>query len=686
MAQHALKQSSNKITAPHWPLLLILILTLLLETLGGVICFRRYGLSAFSIYLLVAAGLLIMVLYSWNTFFNHPKMSLIGLTSPSLLVKVVLFDSVCAVLLEAGTLIGALTFSPLRLEDWHVGRVGVFFFAMLVVSLLAVEYVPVREKSSHKLTIGVSDPQLAKSMLFRFAILLLVGVMVIFLARVISLSTGISWLSLATLFLAIAIIVLAILSIARDISWKPERIFACVSLAVGLALIVPFPATNLNSWDDEVHFRNANALSYITNVEQSSSTRMMEIIYALEPGFSQDAAFGRYWQGANSWSEKQISEFSHELDQNNVAETTSVETGLSYILMQFSFIGYIPSAIALWIARLLHLPFTISYALGRTANLVSYTFICFMAIRTIPCKKTLLSAVALLPTNVFLAANYSYDAWLTSWLLLAVALIIKELKSKRVFTTSRWSALLLIFLFALGPKAIYFPLIALLMLFPKQKYASRQQKKIFYIGAIIVALLVVATFALSFLGTSGGSGDSRGGTDVSGIGQVAFIVSNPLSFAHILINFIFGSYLTMPSYAFAFSAYAYLGSPTDLYPMSTYLLVALLVVLSLIEGTETDNLVRRFRQSLWTLFLCLVVVVLSCSALYISFTAVGSDTVAGMQPRYLLPLVFPFCALTLNVPHTWRLNEKALSAVTLSASSSYLVFYTWFLFTSRIVV
>ena len=36
---------------------------------------------------------------------------------------------------------------------------------------------------------------------------------------------------------------------------------------------------------------------------------------------------------------------------------------------------------------------------------------------------------------------------------------------------------------------------------------------------------------------------------------------------------------------------------------------------------------------------------LMASALYVSFTAVGSDTVAGCQGRYLLPLVVPFLAL-----------------------------------------
>ncbi len=687
MSQVVAKHNPAKREIPRWPLFLILGLTFLIEIVAGVVSLRRYGLSAFSIYLLVAAGALVMMTYSWNTFFSRPKTCVLGMTSPALLGKIVLVDFACAIILEIGTLIGALTFSPLRIEDWHAGRIAVFFFAALVVSLLVVEYAPTREKKTGTAIVANKAQKSVRGIALRAIAFMLACALVVMLARFLSRSTSISWLSLAAFLLAALVIVLALVNLARDASWRPERAFACISLAVGLALIIPFPATNLNSWDDEVHFRNANALSYITNVEQPSSTRMMETIYALEPGFSQDAAFGRYWQGAESWSQSQITEFSHELDQNNTAETTDVTGGLSYILMQFSFIGYIPSAIALWLARLLHLPFTMGYALGRVANLVSYTFVCSLAIRKIPCKKTLLIAVALLPTNIFLAANYSYDAWLTSWLMLAVALTIRELKSSEVLTISRWAALLLVYLFALGPKAVYFPLIALLMLLPKRKYASRQQKTAFYAAAIIVALLVVATFALSFVGTSGGSsGDTRGGSEVSGANQLAFILANPQRFIHILAHFMFSVYLVPTSLSFAFTSLAYWGNPSEVYPNIMLFLVITLFILALLEGVADLSPARRAREISWSFFLCIATVALSCTALYISFTPVGSDGISGMQPRYLLPLVFPFCSCTLNVPHRGSINKEILSRAVLCISSFYLMGCMWPLIFSRIVL
>lgn len=39
--------------------------------------------------------------------------------------------------------------------------------------------------------------------------------------------------------------------------------------------------------------------------------------------------------------------------------------------------------------------------------------------------------------------------------------------------------------------------------------------------------------------------------------------------------------------------------------------------------------------------LVILTIALSATALYISFTGVGNEEIAGMQPRYLLPLLIP---------------------------------------------
>ena len=118
-----------------------------------------------------------------------------------------------------------------------------------------------------------------------------------------------------------------------------------------------------------------------------------------------------------------------------------------------------------------------AFVLGRLFNLLSYVTIVFFAIRIIPTKKSLLTVVALLPTNIFLAANYSYDAWLISFFMLGTAMAIREFSDERPLTTSRAFALFLVFLVGLGPKAVYFPMLAILMLMPLSKFESNKEKE-----------------------------------------------------------------------------------------------------------------------------------------------------------------------------------------------------------------
>lgn len=658
------------------PLILILGITAVLECLLGVLCLGRYGVAAFSIYLLAAVGLLGIELYSWRTYIAGHRDCAFGQGTPRLLRRILLVDAVAALALELGTLIGAHSASPIRPQDWHVGRIAVFFFVALCLSMLYSEY---GKRFKNQEALAPRARSLAPVAIFVVAYL---GVL--FITRLLNVRGTVSWRSLGAIAAAAIACVIAIVSVALSKKWAPERSFALIALTVGLAFIIPFPATNLFSWDDEVHYKNANALSYVANVEETASDRMMVTLFAMEDGFSHDATFGRY-QGDQEWSSSDISGFSSELDRNATSETTSVTPGMSYVLMQFSLLGYVPSATALWLGRLLHLSFTITYALGRVANLMSYVAVTYFAIKKIPLKKTLLCAIALLPTNIFLAANYSYDAWLTSWLFLAVALTIREIKSKEAISLSRWTGLVLTYFFALGPKAVYFPLVALLMLVPSSKFESKKRRRAYYALAIAMTLLVVATFALSFLASGGGKGDSRGGSEVSGVGQLSYAIANPVQFCVTVLSFVFGSYLTFLNVSFAFTAFAYLGYPEQLYPISSGLLVVFILLLSVCEGSKPHDALTGLGKKAWTLFLCLVTVILSSVALYMSFTAVGLDTVAGMQPRYMLPLVFPACALVLNVPHAWRIRERILSGVALSVSSLYLLAYTWLLFSSKVI-
>ena len=62
-------------------------------------------------------------------------------------------------------------------------------------------------------------------------------------------------------------------------------------------------------------------------------------------------------------------------------------------------------------------------------------------------------------------------------------------------------------------------------------------------------------------------------------------------------------------------------------------------------------------------------------ALYIAFTGVGSQTVAGVQARYLIPLIIPFACLLLRFPIYCDEEVKAkVTAFMLGATFALLYF------------
>lgn len=668
---------------------LILASALLLVAIGAFVLVRT-TVALFSMYLVAAAILLCEENYVFITFFRSRKTCCFGKTDGRLLLRLLVLSAGIALLLEAGTLFGAKTASPFSIADWRPKRMALFFFVVFSCLLLMVEYLPVpdSERLQHSLLRGAKSSHV----LSFFDWKMLVVLFALFVCVWLAFRQGMMASGLASIFILAAFLCLGVLSIVilcRDKAFCPERVFATIALAAGVVIIIAFPVGNLFSWDDQIHYQNALSVSFLSDVEETSSDRMQTLLFNKEDGFSQDASFGRGDTSVNNlsktWSWDEIYGYAEQLDSGATAQSVNSIEGVSTIVSQFSAIAYIPSACGLWLGRFLHASFSMTFVLGRLFNLLSYVTIVFFAIRIIPTKKSLLTIIALLPTNVFLAANYSYDAWLTSFFMLGTAMAVREFSEERLLTTSRAFALFLVFLVGLGPKAVYFPMLAILMLMPSSKFESKAQKRRFYIAGVAVALLAVATFVLPFLSTKGGGGgDYRGGSGVNSSAQTALAFQDPISFARTIVNFMFGIYLAPASIDSSLVNFAYL---SFIQVFSSSLTCVPLLFVTGVALTDCSSLSARifgWKSRLWVVFLSLVTIFLSCTALYVSFTPVGLPTVNGMQTRYLLPLVFPVCALALGTGREKSCSEGTYCAIASSFSLALLAFSLWVFLLARI--
>ena len=649
----------------------------------GVRLTGSWNASAMLVYALACLLGLLVEAVSFAVFAVERPQTRFGQADGALFLKVLCASAVGALVLEALTLAGAPAGSLFLLQDWNAKRLCVFF-ALAYCAILFVLLRPTRPHACPLLaafsrTMARAGVAVVAAIVLSIAFSLAAGAL-----------GGLSVASSFIFFFAASLSLLAIFACRGDVASHPERPFLVVSLLVGVCISLSMPAVGVVSWDDETHYKRSLALSYVVDSEYTDAD--MVLITPLAPSESVDKVYaGPSWDG--SWSASRLYAYNKQLDELYKDGPTYATSGFETAPpatsnASYSTLGYIPSAIGLWLGRLLHLPFALIAFMGRLFNLLSYSIVCYFAIKVIPVKKNLLAAVALLPTSLFLASNYSYDPWVTSFLLLAVALVTREACEKgSTITCGRWCLILFVFFLALGPKAIYFPLVALMLLIPKERFESGRQRAALYGAAVAVVVVATLSFVLPMLVSSGVvATDTRGGLDVSSSGQIAGILSDPLGFLATMLSFLFNDYLTVGSSDGYITSFAYLGDLSKTIPALGGVGIVYLVAVALTDSDRRSMAISSVSRAAYVFAVLFVTVFLVAASLYVSFTPVGYGSVLGCQPRYLLPLVFPALAFCLNLKVENRTDKKAYGRAVLLLSSLLSFACVWFLITSRIVL
>ncbi|HEX8974732.1 MAG TPA: DUF2142 domain-containing protein [Patescibacteria group bacterium] len=436
----------------------------------------------------------------------------------------------------------------------------------------------------------------------------------------------------------------------KKIGEKPEFGFLAVALICGSLLSFSEPKKYVN-WDEQIHYKRAEALA--ANVVPGMFFRPNTV----------DSSYSLEEQGKiNILTDSQYKRSKSRSKADNLTYQNA---------------AYLPSAFALALGNLLHLPFHIMFAFARWINLLFYSAVVFFAIRRLKTGKMLMSVIALFPTAIFLAASYNYDSWLTAFSMIGFAYLFSELQQpEKKLTTKEAVVMVGSFVLGLGPKALYFPLMLPLFLIKKEKFETPRQYKIFMWLTVVAVLLVLGSFLLPFVFHGPGKGDVRGGSDVDATKQVAFILSDPSAYSKILFNFASG--YVNPLNAGGFTVFlAYLGGIDGF-----WIVMATLAAVFLWDRNTYDKK-NSLKMRLLVVGAYIVTVVLICTALYVSFTAVRSTTMAGVQPRYLIPLVFPLLFVLGIKAIKNPFNKNIFNSIVFIAMSLVLLNGTWVLMISK---
>lgn len=404
---------------------------------------------------------------------------------------------------------------------------------------------------------------------------------------------------------------------------RPENIFLGIILMLGTLLILALPVHKV-SWDEEIHFRNAYGLSYL--MEGKS-----EMFYPPSVELLSVASLHNWPYDLPSSEEEYKLEYKFWNTNGDRALKENEQYYTGRIGVNLYLVGYAAQAIFIEIGKILRMPFSILYLMGRFGNFIMYALVCYWAIKHIPVGKRIMAAIALMPTPLFIACTYSYDATVNAFAFLGISYVIGEILSEEALSKKNCMIFIASFLIVSFIKMIYAPLMLLGLLIPNDRFSNKKERNIFKSMLVILVLCLCATFILP-AGSSGG--DLRGG-DTSVGRQLKVVFGHPIVYTKLLLSSIWDKLLDYSVGTSSMSLLGHLGEGKY-----TQWIIALLVGVALTDKCENEKKLNGIEKAGISVVI-FIIVCLIWTALYLSFTVVGADSIAGVQGRYFIPLVIP---------------------------------------------
>jgi Predicted membrane protein len=459
---------------------------------------------------------------------------------------------------------------------------------------------------------------------------------------------------LITIFWSSAIFLLGFGIIFKKENARMPAFATLVIILVSSICLLLVEPPYIVGWDEQIHYKNAYMLGVSEKGE--ATTQVEEYMYG-------------YPFLINTFSQPAQESVEERLDFVRVLNDKMKNPGIFIDDYELSFasFGYVFQALVLKLGNILHVPFYISWLMGKFSNVLLYAVIMCIAVHIVPVGKRVLMVFSMMPTMIFQSTTYTYDITVIAFIILATCVLIKEFLSPDSVFRYRWRLLFFASIF-LGclPKAVYAPIMLGGLFVERSKFYSEKDRKCFRVLIILGFIALIMSFALPALISPEQIGDARGG-DTSGVGQMHYVIGQPVSYAVILIKNVFAS-LESCLYGATLCHFSYLGIG-QMSATATILLVSVILTDKYYDGVLTRKSLP-VKMKIGMLFLIALVIALIWTALYLDFTEVGKSVISGVQARYYLPFLFLFymCFQTDKIQNCFSKERYQLTIMMISSA------------------
>lgn len=443
--------------------------------------------------------------------------------------------------------------------------------------------------------------------------------------------------SVITMFFTLGFFVILVMK-RKYFKEKPEMVGILALLAVGMIYSLVEPTSLGVSWDDEAHYDNANRMAHFIDVKKSMADYELINMYQI-------VATDRYSYDKDS-SEDINSVYNYLDKEGYMTEFEGNYVNLSRAV-------YLPMAMGLIFARGLCLPYTVCLIIGRMFNMLFLVLISYFSTKALKEAGFIVPLIMLIPVNVFIASAYSYDTWLTCWILLGYAVLFAERQQlDEPMRVSSQIVIPVVFFIATLIKPVYF-VFALPAFFITLKKFKKKWRVVVYYISLLAAMSFPFIYVMISAVANAGTGDTRGGSDVNAAVQLQEAKANIPYVAGVIGNFL-KDYLNPFNHGALFSMWnAYNGQcKGGLIVMLTILLGAIII------HDQSDKRTFPIWYRIGAILLYVGVGVIVSFSMYVYYTPVGADHVEGCQWRYIIPALFPVLFILSRIPVKTYILDK----------------------------
>lgn len=324
----------------------------------------------------------------------------------------------------------------------------------------------------------------------------------------------------------------------------------------------------------------------------------------------------------------------------------------------YPFIPYLFSGLGIKLAMVFHLPVMFSIWFARIFNVLAYALLVFFAIKKMPYGKRWTTFFAVQPVMLYLAASVGVDAILVGAIMLGFSQIMRIRCEKSIITIKDFIIIAGCFSLAILTKVVYAPALLLFFLLKKENFKNKKIQWVSYVG-ISLFLFIVSVLVYKYSSDRGINQWKLEGVD-SNL-QLSNILHNPISYLKMLTG-----YFSITSIDYLSGLFGFMGYVLAINPFITIVNICVTVFLSMTDNQLADEKNKPYFSVIEKLIVIATIVsmiVLSATALYITFTPVGALKVDGYQARYLSPMLFLFLTIIPSNQIKTNYNEVFLDRV-----------------------